>query len=194
MNPNMTSMAPGVPLAALAIDLPDWADPVRLSRKPAAVGTILARWFYWLALLLFEMISLIVVGEEPCWQSTWPRWVRMPVDSDGIGFLIRQWCSYWVPVTLFPSPYMPGEEGEEKYYALLPLWSDALSGLGFAMTSFNLWVWFETMAITSYLLVAFYRDNGALVEAGVKYLVQSAVGSVLVLMGIAHGLLNGTHL
>ena len=38
---------------------------------------------------------------------------------------------------------------------------------------------------SSYLLVAFYtHDKGAL-EAGVKYLVQSAVGSVLVLMGIA---------
>jgi len=41
------------------------------------------------------------------------------------------------------------------------------------------------MAISSYLLVAFYRDQPASLEAGVKYLVQSAVGSVLVLLGIA---------
>jgi proton-translocating NADH-quinone oxidoreductase chain N len=41
------------------------------------------------------------------------------------------------------------------------------------------------MAVTSYLLVAFYRDVPASLEAGVKYLVQSASGSVLVLLGIA---------
>src|SRR5690606_17823235 len=50
---------------------------------------------------------------------------------------------------------------------------------------FNLWLWFEAMAVTSYLLVAFYREQPASLEAGVKYLVQSATGSVLVLLGIA---------
>jgi proton-translocating NADH-quinone oxidoreductase chain N len=50
---------------------------------------------------------------------------------------------------------------------------------------FNLWVWFEAMAISSYLLVMFYRQQPASLEAGVKYVVQSAAGSVLVLMGIA---------
>ena len=41
------------------------------------------------------------------------------------------------------------------------------------------------MAISSYLLVAFYREQPASLEAGMKYLVQSATGSVLVLIGIA---------
>ena len=31
---------------------------------------------------------------------------------------------------------------------------------------FNLWVWFEAMAISSYLLVAFYRDQPTSLEAG----------------------------
>ncbi len=57
-------------------------------------------------------------------------------------------------------------------------------GLGTAVDLFNLWVWFEAMAISSYMLVAFYREERLPLEAGVKYLVQSAVGSVLILMGI----------
>ncbi|MCZ7668934.1 MAG: proton-conducting transporter membrane subunit [Chloroflexi bacterium] len=48
-----------------------------------------------------------------------------------------------------------------------------------------MWLWFEAMAVTSYLLVAFYRDQPASLEAGIKYLVQSAVGSVFVLLGVA---------
>jgi proton-translocating NADH-quinone oxidoreductase chain N len=58
-------------------------------------------------------------------------------------------------------------------------------GLGVAADLFNLWIWFEAMAVCSYLLVAFHRDEPAALEAGVKYLVQSAAGSVMVLIGIA---------
>ena len=50
---------------------------------------------------------------------------------------------------------------------------------------FNLWVWFEAMAVSSYLLVIFYREEPASLEAGMKYIIQSAAGSVLVLIGIA---------
>jgi proton-translocating NADH-quinone oxidoreductase chain N len=88
-------------------------------------------------------------------------------------------------VTLFSTPYMNREEGEEKFYALLVLMIGTMVGLSCATDLFNLWVWFEAMAISSYMLVAFYRNQGASLEAGVKYLVQSAVGSVLVLLGIA---------
>jgi proton-translocating NADH-quinone oxidoreductase chain N len=41
------------------------------------------------------------------------------------------------------------------------------------------------MAISTYLLVAFYHNLSTSLEAGVKYLVQSAAGSALVLLGIA---------
>ena len=88
-------------------------------------------------------------------------------------------------VTLFSGPYMAGEENEEKYYALLTALVGAMIGLGCADDLFNLWVWFELMAISTYLLVAFYRNIATSLEAGVKYLVQSAAGSALVLLGIA---------
>ncbi len=88
-------------------------------------------------------------------------------------------------VTLYSHRYVEHEENEDKYYAMLVALVGVMIGLGCATDLFNLWVWFEAMAISSYLLVAFYRDQPASLEAGVKYLVQSAVGSVLVLLGIA---------
>jgi proton-translocating NADH-quinone oxidoreductase chain N len=88
-------------------------------------------------------------------------------------------------VVLFSGPYIAGETGEEKYYAMLVAMAGVMIGLGCAADLFNLWLWFEAMAVTSYLLVAFYRDRPASLEAGVKYLVQSATGSALVLLGIA---------
>lgn len=93
-------------------------------------------------------------------------------------------------VILFSGPYMAGEVGEEKYYAMLLAMIGLMIGLVCAGDLFNLWVWFEGMAISSYLLVAFYREQSASLEAGIKYLVQSAIGSVMVLMGIALVLAN----
>ncbi len=88
-------------------------------------------------------------------------------------------------VCLFSGPYLAGEEDQDKFYALLNAMVGAMMGLGCARDLFNLWLWFEVMAISSYMLVAFYHRQAAALEASVKYLVQSAAGSVLVLMGIA---------
>jgi proton-translocating NADH-quinone oxidoreductase chain N len=88
-------------------------------------------------------------------------------------------------VVIFSFHYMANEAHEEKYYALFPIMTAAMIGLGCTRDLFNLWVWFEAMAISSYLLVAFYHDQPNALEAAVKYLVQSSVGSLLVLIGIA---------
>jgi len=88
-------------------------------------------------------------------------------------------------VVIFSGPYMSKEANQEKFYAMLIAMVGVMIGLGCAHDLFNLWIWFEAMAITSYLLVAFYRELPLSLEAGVKYLLQSAAGSVLVLLGIS---------
>jgi proton-translocating NADH-quinone oxidoreductase chain N len=88
-------------------------------------------------------------------------------------------------VALFSGPYLSRDTGQEKYYAMLVLMISMIVGLGCATDLFNLWVWFEAMAISSYLLVSFYHEQPAALEAGIKYLVQSAAGSALIVVGIA---------
>lgn len=108
------------------------------------------------------------------------------LHADGISFLLAAMVlSLGTFVVLFSGPYIAGEAGEEKYYAMLLAIVGIMVGLGSARDLFNLWMWFEAMAVSSYLLVAFYREHAASLEAGMKYLVQSATGSVLVLLGIA---------
>jgi proton-translocating NADH-quinone oxidoreductase chain N len=88
-------------------------------------------------------------------------------------------------VVFYSGPYLSRETGQEKFYAMLVLMISMIIGLGSATDLFNLWIWFEAMAVTSYLLVAFYRERPASLEAGIKYLVQSAAGSALIVIGIA---------
>jgi len=105
---------------------------------------------------------------------------------DGLSLLLAATAlALGILVVIFSGPYLSKETGQEKYYAMLVLMVSMIMGLGCATDLFNLWIWFEAMAITSYLLVTFYREQPAALEAGIKYLVQSAAGSMLILVGIA---------
>ena len=111
---------------------------------------------------------------------------RISLQMDGISLLVTiTVLLLGFFVTFFSTKYMQNDEGEEKFYALLLVMIAAIIGLVSATDLFNLWVWFEVMAVSSYLLVAFYRSQPDALEAGVKYLVQSAAGSVFILLGIA---------
>ena len=111
---------------------------------------------------------------------------EIPLMLDGIGLILAAVVLFLgLMVTLFSIPYMAQERGEEKFYALLLMTIGSIIGLGLSFDLFNIWVWFEAMAISTYLLVAFYNEQPLSLEAGIKYLVQSALGSALVLFGIA---------
>ena len=88
-------------------------------------------------------------------------------------------------VSLFSGPYMAGENGEEKYYALLNAMMAAMLGLGCAARPVQPVGLVRGHGGRLVHAGAFYRDQPGALEAGVKYLVQIASGSMLVLLGIA---------
>jgi proton-translocating NADH-quinone oxidoreductase chain N len=160
----------------------------RVGVKPnAAAGRSgLVRWTAFIAMLatwapfVLALRDFAAHGPSQFWiESIWLR-------GDGLSLLLAGVVlTLGTLVTLYSGPYMADEVGEEKYYAMLLAMIGVIIGLGYASDLFNLWVWFEAMAVSSYLLVAFYRRQPASLEAGMKYLVQSATGSALVLLGIA---------
>jgi proton-translocating NADH-quinone oxidoreductase chain N len=171
--------------------IPLGASPlIYLVGRISARRTGQARPALWLALLavLATAYPLFYVGRHYLASGVLQFAVSKTVSLrfDGIALLLAVTVlALSAMVILFSGPYMAGEEGEEKYYALLSAMVGTIIGLGCAGDLFNMWVWFEAMAVTSYMLVAFYRHQPGSLEAGVKYLVQSATGSVLVLLGIA---------
>lgn len=80
------------------------------------------------------------------------------------------------------------EGPEEKYHILYLLLLTGATGVVLTGDIFNLFVFFEIICISSYSLVAYVGDKAG-IESAVKYLIQGAVGSSFLLIGI--GLLYG---
>ncbi len=172
----------------ILIALPLVASPVIYLMSRISLRTGAGNPARWLALLtlLAAGVALFVTGQQFVMKGALAVDIGViTLKFDGLSLLLSAVVLVLgTLVTLFSERYMRGEEGEEKFYALLTMMIGTIVGLGIAGDLFNLWVWFEAMAIASFMLVAFYRQQGASLEAGVKYLVQSAVGSTLVLLGI----------
>lgn len=146
-----------------------------------------ARWLSALALIgtsvfLFHIVKNVFQTSQTHYQNYGDIWFRF----DGISLLLSLLVLILgFLVTIYSFTYIGNEPGEEKFYSLLVIMIGSIIGLGCALDLFNLWVWFELMTLSSVVLVAFYKRQPAALEAGVKYLVQSATGSVMVVLGIA---------
>ena len=81
--------------------------------------------------------------------------------------------------------YMERDSGLAEYYILLMLMVAGMVGVAFAGDFFTFFIFWEIMCITSYVLVAFRKDKWEPVEAGFKYLIMSASGSVMVLFAMS---------
>jgi len=87
--------------------------------------------------------------------------------------------------TVYSYSYMEHDTRLTEYYTLLSALVVSIVGVSFAGDFFTFFVFWEMMGITSYVLVAFRKENWGPIEAGFKYMVMGAIGSTLLLLGIA---------
>lgn len=87
--------------------------------------------------------------------------------------------------TLYSIKYMERDSGSTLYYVLLLAMVSGLLGVVFAGDFFTLFIFWELMCVTSYMLVAFRKQLWEPIEAGLKYLVMSSAGSATILFGLS---------
>lgn len=155
--------------------------PVRNGKSPR-----LARWLVVLVLAA-TFIPLAISGSALLGGSKVEYAIgKVTLRMDGLSLLLAGTVLVLgLLVAFYSTRYIAGEAGEEKFYALLSAMVGTMVGLGCSADLFNLWVWFEAMTISSFMLVTFYQQQPTALEAGIKYLVMSAIGSVFVLLGIS---------
>ncbi|MBN2620445.1 NADH/ubiquinone/plastoquinone (complex I) [candidate division WOR-3 bacterium] len=87
-------------------------------------------------------------------------------------------------VSLFSLRYIARYTGEWKFYTLLMLMTAGMMGISITGDLFNMFVFLEIAAISSYALVAFGVGPDEL-EASIKYMVMGEIGGLTFLLAIA---------
>ncbi len=87
--------------------------------------------------------------------------------------------------TFYSIRYMEHDTGLTTYYTLVQTMIAGMVGVTFSGDLFTLFIFWEMMSISSYVLVAFRKEEMEPVEAALKYFVMSSSGSATYLFSIA---------
>ena len=96
-------------------------------------------------------------------------------------------------VHLYSLSYMKGERGFQRYYAFLSLFSMSMLGLVVATNIFQMYLFWELVGVSSYLLIGFYYTRPAAVAASKKAFIVTRFADLGFLIGILiYGYYGGT--
>lgn len=87
-------------------------------------------------------------------------------------------------VHLYSLGYMKGEKGFERYYAFLSLFTFSMLGLVVATNIFQMYIFWELVGVSSYLLIGFYYTKPSAVAASKKAFIVTRFADLGFLIGI----------
>lgn len=100
-------------------------------------------------------------------------------------FMTSIFLGLGIIVTIYSILYIENTNRTPFYYTLILTLISGMTGIVFAGDLLTLFVFWELMSVSSYALVAFFKEKGTSVEASFKFLVMSAAGSATALFGIS---------
>jgi len=144
-----------------------------------------------LTTLSLVIISFLLLGrQDVLWVGGWMRGATgsplgIALVLDGLSaFMVVVIAIVSFAATLFSVRYMDLYTARAKYYALFLIMVAGMNGAVLTGDMFNLYVFLEIAAVSSYALVGFGCEQDEL-EASFKYLVLGSVASCFVLLAIA---------
>lgn len=87
-------------------------------------------------------------------------------------------------VHIYSLGYMKGERGFQRYYAFLSLFTMSMLGLVVATNIFQMYLFWELVGVSSYLLIGFYYTKPAAIAAGKKAFIVTRFADLGFLVGI----------
>ena len=97
-------------------------------------------------------------------------------------------------VHIYSFGYMKGERGFQRYYAFLSLFTMSMLGLVVATNIFQMYLFWELVGVSSYLLIGFYYTKPAAIAASKKAFIVTRFAALGFLIGILiYGYYAGTY-
>lgn len=109
-----------------------------------------------------------------------PTSLLMLTVVTGISFLVQ----------VYSVGYMAGDAGFTRYFAFMSLFAWAMINLTLAATLLQLYVFWELVGLSSYLLIGFWYEKFSATQAGKKAFVMTRAGDVAFFLGVLVVLLH----
>jgi NADH-quinone oxidoreductase subunit L len=87
-------------------------------------------------------------------------------------------------VHIYSLGYMKGERGFQRYYAFLSLFTFSMLGLVVATNIFQMYIFWELVGVSSYMLIGFYYERPSAVAASKKAFIVTRFADLGFLVGI----------
>ena len=175
--------------------------PVVAGAAGTVVTGIVTLLSYWTAFSYFSAgrdVSGVYPAQMP-WNFEWlpfggslridlgilldPISVMMLVVISTVSFMVH----------IYSFGYMKGERGFQRYYAFLSLFTMSMLGLVVATNIFQMYIFWELVGVSSYLLIGFYYTKPEAVAASKKAFIVTRFADLGFLIGILiYGFYTGT--
>ena len=128
---------------------------------------------------VFSTGKPLMIQLEPSLLATTFTITRLGVFISSIALLLT------ILVSVYASVYMSEEDNVALFQALILLLYLAIYTITVAGDLLTFFIGWEGMSVSGYGLVAFYKHRLDSIEASIKYLLMSGIGSLTALYGIA---------
>ena len=170
-------------LAAVWITLFTQRNP-RLSAG-LSIGAIITAFLC--SVLLFALLPHERPGLElkVTWLLVGPLQVDFGLRLDGLSLLMLLIVTgVGSTIQIYSYGYMHGDRGFSRYYAGLSLFCFSMLGIVLANNFFELFMFWELVGVSSYMLIGFWYDRPAAADAAKKAFLTNRLGDCGFLLGI----------
>ena len=167
--------------------------------------------------------AVIAVVAAVSYMTAYAYFFTTGRGADGLYHTITPWNTTWLPISdtlaidmgilldpisvmmlvvistvslmvhIYSFGYMKGERGFQRYYAFLSLFTASMMGLVVATNIFQMYVFWELVGVSSYLLIGFYYTRKEAVAASKKAFIVTRFADLGFLIGILfYGYYAGT--
>jgi NADH-quinone oxidoreductase subunit L len=126
------------------------------------------------------------------------RWMVSGTITVPVGFLLDPLSLLMLTIVtaicflvqIYSLGYMAGDRGFSRYYAFMSLFAWAMISLTLSCSMLQLYVFWELVGLSSYLLIGFWYEKFSASEAGKKAFVMTRFGDVAFMLGLLLVLMN----
>jgi len=182
-----------ISLAWLALWSPFIAAAViflSLLRRPQLAGQVATGAM--MASFVFTLVLLLRYGTSPAPLQSSVRWIALPSLAVEFGILVNGLSLLMLLIVtgvgslifLYSQEYMEHDEGYARYFAALSFFGFSMLGIVLANNLVEIFLFWELVGLSSYLLIGHWFQKQAASDAGKKAFLTTRVGDVGFLIGI----------